>query len=123
MEFNDRSLKCVNCGEDFVFSAGEQLFFREKQFQNEPKRCAKCKAKRDHRPQRVETTVTCSECGASTTVPFKPHKGGQPVLCRGCFQANKSRQNQSSSEANLVNGFIDIYQLNTAVAGGLWPEH
>jgi CxxC-x17-CxxC domain-containing protein len=33
----------------------------------------------------VETRVTCSECGAATTVPFVPHMG-RPVLCRLCFQ-------------------------------------
>lgn len=45
MEFTDRILKCVDCGEEFVFSAGEQLFFLDKGFQNEPRHCKKCKAK------------------------------------------------------------------------------
>jgi len=85
MEFTDRILKCVICGEDFVFSAGEQVFFREKQFQHVPRHCKKCNAKHRNARGRVETCVTCSECGASTTVPFLPHLG-QPVLCRSCFQ-------------------------------------
>src|SRR4051794_11550310 len=85
MEFPDRILKCVDCGEKFVFSAGEQLFFREKGFQHAPKHCKKCKAKHTNAPGRVETSVTCSECGAATTVPFLPHSG-RPVLCRLCFQ-------------------------------------
>ena len=46
MEFQDKVLKCVDCGADFVFTAGEQLFFHDKQFKNEPKRCKPCKAKR-----------------------------------------------------------------------------
>lgn len=46
MQFQDRTLKCVDCGGDFVFTAGEQLFFHDKQFRNEPKRCKPCKAKR-----------------------------------------------------------------------------
>src|SRR5260370_35021530 len=37
MEFTTRILKCVDCGEEFVFSAGEQVFFRKKQFQQETK--------------------------------------------------------------------------------------
>ena len=45
MEFQDRMLKCVDCGTEFVFTAGEQLFFHDKQFRNEPKRCKNCKAK------------------------------------------------------------------------------
>src|SRR5437879_3284904 len=46
MEFQDKMLKCIDCGADFVFTAGEQLFFRDKQFKNEPKRCKACKSKR-----------------------------------------------------------------------------
>jgi len=36
MEFQDKVLKCIDCGADFVFTAGEQLFFHDKQFKNEP---------------------------------------------------------------------------------------
>jgi DNA-directed RNA polymerase subunit RPC12/RpoP len=46
MEFTDRVLKCVDCGAEFVFTAGEQLFFYDKQFKNDPKHCKQCKAKR-----------------------------------------------------------------------------
>ena len=69
------------------FTAGEQVFFQDKQFKNDPKRCKQCKAKRVRGAQRVrpETRTTCSECGAETTVPFKPTQG-RPVLCRTCFQ-------------------------------------
>ena len=64
MEFQDKVLKCVDCGADFVFTAGEQLFFHDKQFKNEPKRCKTCKSKRgqslglpqgNNSVQRVET--------------------------------------------------------------------
>ena len=33
MEFIDRVLKCNDCGVDFVFTAGEQLFFHDKRSQ------------------------------------------------------------------------------------------
>ena len=46
MEYQDKILKCIDCGTDFVFTAGEQLFFHDKQFKNEPKRCKNCKGKR-----------------------------------------------------------------------------
>ena len=46
MEFQDKVLKCSDCGSDFIFTAGEQLFFHDKQFKNEPKRCRECKTKR-----------------------------------------------------------------------------
>jgi len=92
MEFIDRVLKCNDCGAEFVFTAGEQLFFHDKQFKNDPKHCKQCKAKRVRGGARArsETRTTCSECGAETTVPFKPTQG-RPVLCRSCFQKQGAR--------------------------------
>ncbi len=104
MEFQDKVLKCVDCGADFVFTAGEQLFFHDKQFKNEPKRCKPCKAKRaaalgggqangasggGQSFSKVETRTTCSQCGKETTVPFQPTQG-RPVFCRECFQARRA---------------------------------
>jgi len=88
MEFVDRELTCVDCGAEFVFTAGEQVFFHDKQFKNDPKHCKKCNARRNgglRKPVRSETQVTCAECGSETSVPFKPMQG-RPVLCRACFQ-------------------------------------
>jgi CxxC-x17-CxxC domain-containing protein len=90
MEFTDRVLKCNDCGAEFVFTAGEQLFFHDKQFKNDPKHCKLCKAKRANGGRvRSETRTTCSACGESTTVPFKPTQG-RPVLCRSCFQKQQA---------------------------------
>jgi CxxC-x17-CxxC domain-containing protein len=97
MEFVDKILKCADCGTDFVFTAGEQLFFFDKQFKNDPKRCKQCKAKRasGSGSARPETRTVCSECGTETTVPFKPTQG-RPVLCRGCFQQKRTAMSQAS---------------------------
>ena len=92
-EFQDRIMKCVDCGAEFVFTAGEQHFFHDKNFKNEPKRCKACKAKRQGASssgsQRVETTTVCSQCGRETTVPFRPTQG-RPVYCRECFLSRKA---------------------------------
>jgi CxxC-x17-CxxC domain-containing protein len=102
MEFIDRLLKCSDCSNDFIFTAGEQLFFFDKQFKNDPKRCKLCKAKRAGLGRavtataataalplsRTETRTKCSACGIETTVPFKPTQG-RPVLCRSCFQLKR----------------------------------
>lgn len=97
MEFQDRVLKCLDCGTEFVWTAGEQAFYADKQFKNEPKRCRACKARRGPRQttpsqsqshERVETRASCSSCGKETTVPFKPTQG-RPVYCRECFQHRK----------------------------------
>ena len=98
LQFLDRVLNCSDCRSDFIFTAGEQLFFHEKQFKNDPKRCKNCKARRltpqagapgTERPPagaaRTETRTSCSDCGVETTVPFKPTQG-RPVLCRQCYQ-------------------------------------
>jgi len=84
--FSDREVLCVDCGSRFIFSCGEQQFYREKGFLNEPKHCKQCKAKREgKRLRRIETPVTCAECGNETTVPFKPTQN-KPVLCATCFR-------------------------------------
>ena len=109
-EFNDRLLTCVDCRGQFVFTAGEQIFFLDKQFKNDPKRCKPCKAKRatlGARPgghsatglTRTETRTECSECHIETTVPFKPTQG-RPVLCRQCFQGK--RVSLASDAASII---------------------
>ena len=97
VEFVDRLLLCADCGGQFIFTAGEQLFFFDKQFKNDPKRCKPCKGRRSGATaapgsgpaaagiSRTETRTTCSACEVETTVPFKPTQG-RPVLCRQCFQ-------------------------------------
>ena len=98
-QFLDRILTCVDCHGEFIFTAGEQLFFFDKQFKNDPKRCKPCKSRRSGLAaaangatgpaaaglSRTETRTQCSDCGIETTVPFKPTQG-RPVLCRQCFQ-------------------------------------
>lgn len=92
-EFQDRVLKCSECGAEFVFTAGEQQFYHDKNFRNEPKRCRACKTKRQGGsaggPHKVETLTKCSQCGRETTVPFKPTQG-RPVYCRDCFQSRRA---------------------------------
>ena len=96
MEFQDRILRCVDCGTEFIWTAGEQQFFADKNFKNEPKRCKACKAKRASRPagggdvaaNGWKRMTNCSACGKETTVPFRPTQG-RPVFCKECFQSRK----------------------------------
>ena len=41
--YEDKTLICKECGQEFVFSAGEQEFYAERGFQNEPQRCKACR--------------------------------------------------------------------------------
>lgn len=40
----DKTLACKDCGSDFIFTEGEQEFYKEKGFDNEPQRCQGCRA-------------------------------------------------------------------------------
>ena len=88
--YEDKTLICKDCGNEFVFTAGEQEFYAEKVFQNEPLRCKECRVNRKNalRGTREMFTITCAECGAEAQVPFKP-KNDKPVYCSECFAKNK----------------------------------
>ena len=45
-EYTDKTIKCVDCGTEFVFTARDQEFYAEKGFTNEPKRCKTCRDKK-----------------------------------------------------------------------------
>ncbi|MBE3558745.1 MAG: zinc-ribbon domain containing protein [Ktedonobacteraceae bacterium] len=95
MSFVDKTLKCRECGVDFVFTAGEQEFYQQKGLMNQPGRCPSCRAarraasggvgNRSERSAREMHTVICADCGAETQVPFIP-KNDRPVYCSSCFE-------------------------------------
>lgn len=39
----DKTIICKDCSQEFIFSEGEQEFYREKGLQNEPQRCPDCR--------------------------------------------------------------------------------
>ena len=49
--YQDKTLVCKDCGQEFVFTAGEQAFYAEKGFQNEPTRCKACRIARKNARQ------------------------------------------------------------------------
>jgi len=87
--FEDKTLICKDCGKEFVFTAGEQEFYAEKGFQNEPQRCKSCrdarKTTRNNGPREMHDAI-CANCGAPTKVPFVP-KNDRPIYCSDCFQS------------------------------------
>lgn len=105
MPEGDRILKCRDCGEEFVFTAGEQSFYKERGFQHEPTRCRRCRDEKkrqgapsgggntSHQAQAPSSRelyeAVCSSCGVATRVPFHPTPG-KPVYCRECFQSVRS---------------------------------
>ena len=101
----DKTLTCRDCGQAFTFTAGEQEFFAQKGFTNEPSRCPECRSARKarngdsfssgyagggygggyERRERQMYPAVCSSCGKDTQVPFQP-SSDKPVYCSDCFQ-------------------------------------
>jgi len=42
----DKTIKCKDCGNEFIFSEAEQAFYRDKGFENDPVRCPDCRKAR-----------------------------------------------------------------------------
>ena len=106
MNYQDRTLNCVEYDNAFTFTADDQAYHAEKGYTNEPRRCPSCRqARRGQRDRggfggggfgqdtREMHPAVCAECGKDTTVPFRP-RGDRPVYCNDCF---RSRRGQTSS--------------------------
>ena len=48
----DKTIVCRDCGSKFEFTVGEQEFYKEKGFENEPTRCASCRRARKEQNRR-----------------------------------------------------------------------
>ena len=109
----DKTLTCVDCGQEFPFTATEQQFYADRQF-TEPRRCPSCRAARKaqrgggdsysggggggygggrssggyDRGPREMFSATCSSCGREAQVPFRPN-GSKPVYCSDCFSSQR----------------------------------
>lgn len=92
--YQDKVLVCQECGREFIWTAGEQEFYAEKGFVNEPRRCPECRAARKNKdkPPRQMYDAVCAACGKPCKVPFKPTEG-RPVYCSECF----AKMHQSAS--------------------------
>lgn len=99
MAFEDKDLVCKDCGATFIFTVGEQEFYAEKGFENEPQRCRECrnirKTNRNSQEGRSREmfTVVCADCGVETQVPFQP-TSDRPVYCRECYQHHRPAREQ-----------------------------
>ena len=96
----DQTLRCRECGVDFIWTAGEQDFYASRGLTNAPSRCPACRQARkasmgngapgfmggrDRAPREMHE-VTCASCGGIARVPFVP-RGDRPVYCSDCFRA------------------------------------
>ena len=70
--YEDKTLVCKECGQEFVFTAGEQEFYAERGFQNEPQRCKACRDDRkdDARGPPEYFPAVCASCGGEARIHF-----------------------------------------------------
>lgn len=89
--YQDITLKCKDCGKEFVFTAGDQEFYASKGYENQPRRCRDCRnaKKNAAKPQRELFDAVCAKCGKPAKIPFQP-TNDRPVYCSDCFAAMKS---------------------------------
>ena len=88
--YQDETLVCKECGNEFVFTVGEQKFYAEKGFTNKPKTCKACRdaKKNAGKPERQYFEAVCSECGNIAKLTFEPNPD-RPVYCSDCFAARR----------------------------------
>ena len=48
-ELQDITLTCLDCKKEFVFTVGEQNYYKEHGLENQPKRCKECRMARKQR--------------------------------------------------------------------------
>jgi CxxC-x17-CxxC domain-containing protein len=128
MAFQDKNMTCRDCGQPFIWTAGEQDFYAQRGFTNEPSRCPDCRRARKSqqggggyasgggyggggggyssgggydRPQRQMYPATCSECGKETQVPFQP-RGDKPVYCAARARATAAAATTAIATKHLT---------------------
>ena len=100
MSFQDKSIRCSDCGATFTFTTGEQEFFQPKVILMNPGAVRHAARQRNQSVTEAATTnsysssprqmypVKCAECGKDTEVPFEP-RGDKPVYCSDCYRKVK----------------------------------
>ena len=48
----DKTIVCKDCGKEFIFTEGEQAFYKEKGFDNDTVRCPECRRARKQQNRR-----------------------------------------------------------------------
>jgi len=116
LAFADKQIACRDCGNHFVFTAGEQEFYANKGLMNEPTRCQSCRSARRATQSTLEQNdgyvrygnfasfggktprqmhpASCADCGQMTEVPFVP-RGERPVYCSNCYSKIKPAREEA----------------------------
>ena len=104
--FEDKVLVCKECGNEFVFTAGEQAFYAERGFQNEPQRCKACRDARKNaaRGPREYFTAVCAMCGGEARVPLRAEERPPRLLQRVLRQDPRAAGQRLRPRKNVSKG-------------------
>jgi len=87
-EYQDKTLKCKNCGKDFIWTKGEQEFFHEKGLKNKPARCKECRKLNRAQLETEYFKIVCGTCGQIGEALFQPNDPTATIYCKQCFEKN-----------------------------------
>ena len=97
-DLEDKVMVCSDCGNKFIWTAGEQKFFIDKGLRNIPKRCKVCAAnyKAKLREKHPAWWVKCKDCGKKTEVTFEPKS--DHIFCEDCFKKEIEKRDKAIKE-------------------------
>jgi len=55
-EYQDKTIICRDCGQEFTFTSGEQNFYAQKGFESDPVRCSTCRQIKKQNRENYERT-------------------------------------------------------------------
>ena len=116
VSFQDKTLTCKDCGQEFIWTAGEQEFYASRGLQNAPTRCPADRAARRAQGggrgggggggsyaggggggygggQREMFTATCCHCVLLWGVESQT-RGYKSVYCSDCFEKQRSSRSR-----------------------------
>ena len=100
-KFEEKILKCKDCGADFIFSTDEQEFYADRNYSGEPKRCKSCqdarKVNETTRDKEIKS-ITCEKCKTKNLMLGGNHAYEGGLICKSCGK-NYSVDERISLEA------------------------
>ena len=108
--YEDKTLVCKECGQEFVFTAGEQEFYAERGFQNEPQRCKACRDAARTRPA-VPGSISPLSAPPAAAKPACPSSRSLTVPCTAASASPRC----GTSRDKRINPF---WSLAEAAPGG-----
>lgn len=97
-DLEDKTFYCKDCGDQFIWTAGEQKFFLEKGLQNLPKRCKICAAKNKEKIREKHPLwwIKCQKCGKRNEVPFEVET--KDIYCEDCFIEAQQKRDKAITD-------------------------